>query len=243
MIDKLKVKEFIDDQHPVETISEDLPLSKAKSLMILNDYSQLAVTTNNNHLKAISWKSIGKSELINGKIENVKDCLEEPAIIRENDTFIKYLKLIAKKDYVFVNNDKDKLSGIITTYDMTMRFDEFLKPYMQIGIIEEALRQIIKKFTNSQKVSIKSPGKKEKEQLKKITDLTFFEYLNLIGSENNWRGLGFNELDRSSFISHMHEIRGIRNKIAHYSPNPITESEKYRLKVTSDLLLEICSIK
>jgi len=241
MIDKLKVKEFIDDQHPVDTISEDLPLNKAKSQMILKDYSQLAVTTNNNQIKAISWKSIGKAELINGKIEFVKDCLEEPAMIDENDTFIKYLKLIAKKDYVLVKNNTGKLVGIITTYDMTMRFNEFLKPYMQIGIIEESLRKIIKTRITDNEITLKSPRKDEKEISKKITDLTFFEYLKIIGNKENWGKLELNELDRSSFLSHLDKIRDIRNKIAHYSPNPITESEKYSLKVTSELLLDMNS--
>lgn len=243
MIDKLKVKEFIDEHHPVGTISEDLPLSKAKSQMILNDYSQLAVITNNKQLKAISWKSIGKAELINGKIEKVKDCLEEPALINESDTFIKYLKLIAKKDYVLVKNNDGKLVGIITTYDMTMRFNEFLKPYMQIGIIEESLRQIINTIVADNEITLKSPRNEEKEISKKITDLTFFEYLNIIGSEENWKKLDLKDLDRSSFLSHLDKIREIRNKIAHYSPNPITESEKYSLKVTSELLLEISTKK
>lgn len=241
MIDQLKVREFIDKNHSVETISEDLPLNKAKSIMILKDYSQLAVQTNGQGIQAISWKSIGKAELMNDSISFVKDCLEEPAILKEEKSFVKYLKLIAKKDYVFVQNSKKELTGIITTYDMTMRFNDFLKPYMEIGLIEEALRKVIREKLDHEEVSLRYDLKDEKEVTKKVSDLTFFEYLRIIGDKENWDSGALKNLDRKTFLNHLDSIREIRNKIAHYSPNPLSESEKYQLEVTRELLLNMCT--
>lgn len=240
MIDRLRVKEFIDQNHPVKTVSEDIPLRKAKSIMILKDYSQLAVKSGS-EIHAISWKSIGKAELLDGSVSLVKDCLEEPVILDENKSFVKFLKLIAKKDYIFVQNSKKELTGIITTYDMTMRFNDFLKPYMEIGLIEESIRNLIRNKLEKEEVSLNYHKKEETEVEKKISDLTFFEYLRIIGDKENWSSIGFNNLDRKTFLNHLDNIRKIRNKIAHYSPKPLSESEKYELKVTRELLLKMCT--
>lgn len=87
--------------------------------------------------------------------------------------------------------------------------------------------------------SLKPQEKTKKRSSKEIINFTFFEYLKITGSKENWIKFELNELDRSSFLSHLNKIRDIRNKIAHYSPNLIIESEKYSLKITSELLLEI----
>ena len=240
MIDRLKVKEFVDQDHPVKKVSEDIPLQKAKSVMVLKNYSQLAVKSRS-EISAISWKSIGTAELLNDSVNLVKDCIEEPVVIDENKSFVKFLKLIAKKDYIFVQNSKKELTGIITTYDMTMRFNDFLKPYMEIGLIEESIRNIIRDKLGKEEVNLKYDGREESEVEKEISDLTFFEYTRVIGNRDNWSSLGFNNLDRKVFVNHLDNIRGIRNKIAHYSPKPLSESEKYKLKVTRDLLLKMSS--
>ncbi|HYX09527.1 MAG TPA: hypothetical protein VE912_22545 [Bacteroidales bacterium] len=242
MNDELKVKDLTREIY--EPISIDTPINKAKSIMALNDYSQLAVVDKNKkHIKAISWKSIGKAELMNKTIKTVRDCLEESVFIDEEKPIVKYLKLTAKKEYIFVRSTKskltDKLSGIITTYDLIMRFNDFLKPYMELWYIEDALRDIIKKrglVLDGVKKSL--PPEEAKDDSLKINELSFSEYLDIIGHKENWEKIDLNGLDRKEFIKSLDSIRVTRNKVAHFKSS-LSEEEKYHLEVIRELLLEI----
>ncbi|MGG5208519.1 CBS domain-containing protein [Chryseobacterium sp. MIQD13] len=218
-----KVSQFINKSDEVIVCSIDDTIDKAKSLMLLNDFSQIPVLDNNRKIfGAISWKSIGKNEAVGKNNEKIIDYLEEPAIVKENGDFLDYIKLIAKKDYILVTDDSENLLGIITTYDMTIQFKEFIIPFLKLGIIEDSIREIIRQRN--------IPTQKD------VHDLTYGEYIKIFTQEENWNNLNLKNIDKEVFINKIDEIRKLRNKIAHYKPGGINNSEKFVINSFADII-------
>jgi len=228
MKDKFKVSEFFDSAMNVAFCYDTDSILKAKSLMLLNDFSQIPVLSPNGKiLGAVSWKSIGKIESLGINTTKIIDYLEESVIINEYDDFLKYMKLVAKKDYVLVKNKKEELKGIITTYDMTINFKNFLIPFLHIGIIEDCIRHIIKETG----IEVK----------KDVDDLTFGEYKKLFEKSENWDKINLNLLDRNVFIEKLEEIRILRNNIAHYKRKGISSEEIFSIISFTSIMQKVCS--
>ena len=227
MKDKFKVSEFFDSSMKIASCHETDSILKAKSLMLLNDFSQVPVlSADEKILGAVSWKSIGKIESLGINSPYIIDYIEESAIINESDDFLKYMKLVAKKDYVLVKDKKEKLQGIITTYDMTINFKNFLIPFLHIGIIEDCIRSLIKK--------------NEIEVKKDADDLTFGEYKKLFEKDENWNKINL-KLDKNVFIEKLEEIRKLRNNIAHYKRKGISSDEIFSIISFTTMMQKVCS--
>ena len=229
MTKHLNVAQFVKkDILPVSCKLGD-SISKAKTLMLLNDFSQIPVLNNEQKIEGcISWRSIGKVESTSENKELVDDFMEKAVILNEKDSFLESIKLIAQNEYIFVANSENKLSGIITTYDMTMYYNDFMFPYIKLGIIEDCLRYLI---TNKIKAELKI----------EITEFVFNDYIKLIDKDENWIKLGFKELDKSIFVSKLKEIKEIRNNVAHYKPTPLTKEEHFVIEAFASIIEKFCN--
>ncbi|MCF1190107.1 CBS domain-containing protein [Mangrovimonas sp. AS39] len=157
-------------------------LIKVKSIMLLNDFSQIPVVNEEKQVVGcISWRSIGKAEAMNCKSNLVKDYIEVPFVIYEKENFLNHIKKLAEREYAVVINEEQKIVGIITTYDMTMYFYDFINPHLRIGVIENCIRRLI----IDSGIEIK----------KEIDDFTFNEYKKLLEVEENWKRLGISNID------------------------------------------------
>jgi CBS domain-containing protein len=230
MTESFKVSQFINRNFKVVGCSSLDPVEKAKTLMLLNDFSQLPVFGDNNKVEgAVSWKSIGKSEAIGKSGGSVIDYMEEPALIKDSSDFLKYIKLVAKKDYVFVINGKNELVGIITTYDMTIYFKDFITPFLKLGVIEDSLRRLIIKN------SLLLPNGKD------VNDLMFGQYFKVFSDDQNWNKLKFPLIDKTIFLDKLNELRVIRNKVAHYRPDSLTNSDYFVIETFSEIIQKVCT--
>ena len=225
---QFKVSDFIKKDTSIISCRENDELSKAKTLMLLNDFSQLPVLDDGDKvIGAISWKSIGKKESLGVSSNIVKDYTDAVISIRSNDDFLKYIKLIAKNEFIFVQSNHNQLVGIITTYDMTINFREFIVPFLKLGIIEDCLRKVIDKY------------KLETSKNKKSGELVFNEYIKLFENDNNWTKINFNGFNKEVFIQKLHEIRLIRNKIAHYKPEGISSQESFAINSFAEIIEKV----
>tara|TARA_R110000868_G_scaffold408656_1_gene692116 strand:- start:277 stop:969 length:693 start_codon:yes stop_codon:yes gene_type:complete len=228
MTESFKVSQFIKPNAEMTHCFDSDSIEKAKTLMLLNDYSQLPVLNKNSKIEGgISWKSIGKSESIGKKGGNVNEYMEEPVIIKDSGDFLKYIKLVAKKDYVFVTNYKNELKGIITTYDMTLYFRDFITPFLKLGIIEDSIRRMITKN------ALKIPKDKD------VNELVFSQYSTIFLDDYNWSKLNFPLIDQSVFIEKLNQIRLIRNKVAHYKPDPLKSSEHFVIESFTEIIKKV----
>ena len=148
--------------------------------------------------------------------------MEEPKLVYENDDFMNHMKSIASNEYIIVIDKLEKIKGILTTYDMTLNFYDFINPYLRIGIIESKIRELLVK------AGIKSESK--------VHDLTFYQYQKLLEDKSNWQKVGLENVDQESFVKKLEQIRFMRNRNAHYKPNKINDSEQFLIKSFANFL-------
>ncbi|WP_223151129.1 CBS domain-containing protein, partial [Flavobacterium sp. GP15] len=226
MTENLKVSLFIDKETNIISCELNDTISKAKTLMLLNGFSQLPILYNGKIQGCISWKSIGKIEAIDNSKKLVKQYVEKPIVVKETDNFLDYIKVIAQNDYILVIDSEEVLKAIITTYDMTLYFEDFITPYLKLGIIEDCIRKLITKI---QPIDLK----------KDINELVYGQYKKIFEIEENWAKLGLTNLDKGTFVQKLEEIRIIRNKVAHYKPTPLTKEEHFVVKSFAAIIEQV----
>ncbi len=226
MTENLKVSLFIDKDITIVSCKIDDTIAKAKTLMLLNDFSQLPILDDGKIQGCISWKSIGKIEAIDNTKKSLKEYIEKPIIVNESDNFLNYIKVIAQNDYILVVNSENILQGILTTYDMTLYFEDFITPYLKLGIIEDCLRKLILKI---------QPDNLTKD----VNNLIYDEYKKIFEKEENWSKLGLYNLDKEMFLQKLNQIRLIRNKVAHYKPAPLTKEEHFIVKSFAQIIEKV----
>lgn len=88
--------------------------------MLCNEYSQLPVMQNERSVKGvISWESIGARLALGTGGKTVRDFMEPHADIGANASLLGAIDTIAARQYVLVRDLTDRISGIVTTSDLS----------------------------------------------------------------------------------------------------------------------------
>jgi predicted transcriptional regulator len=224
---------------PVYVTNSDT-LKKAISLMKIYNFSQLPVTNNGiRGLKGyISWETIGcvKERGITSGL--VKDYISEDVKqISPDMPLIEAIKVVEDHDFAVVVAKDSSMQGIITTADITAQFILNTEPFVILEEIELQIRNILKngEFLVDELKNLKTESGKVANS---IDDLTFAQYLELIGNKANWNRLGLN-VDRDVLMEHLQEVRVIRNDVMHFSPDGIKDDRRLTLKRTAAFLRDI----
>jgi predicted transcriptional regulator len=223
-------------------------IAKAVTLMLVHDFSQLAVMTTDYSLKgAISWKSIGSHLSQGNHCTLVKDVMEEAFHIQDTTPLFDATEEVIARDFVFIRSSKtNKITGIVTGTDLSEQFQRLSKAFLLISQIENRLRSMIRgKFElETLKAACNETDAQRREKIESAADLTFGEYIRLLEVEDNWQKLGL-VIDRKIFCAQMAEIRDIRNDVAHFDPDGPDEHEVEKLRKFSEFLetLETLSLR
>lgn len=207
----------------VISVAPNDDIGKAITLMLLHDYSQLAVMVNERGLKgAISWKSIGMRLSQGRALRQVADALEPAEAVDDTTSLFEVTRRIVDQDYVFVRAADKKISGIVTASDLSRQFQALSEPFLMLGRIEAHLRRMIDAaFTTAE---IRAAAFDGDEERKKATcaaaQLTFGEYLRLLETEANWSKLGLVAC-RKTFRDALDQVRVLRNDIMHFHPDSL----------------------
>ncbi len=212
-------------------VNPDSSLLEASPLMMIHDFSQLPVIQKERQVKGvISWESIGKKRSLERPCEKVRDCMETtvPEVLAESSLF-SAIDLIIKHGYVLVRQQDGKISGIVTTSDLSLQFRQLAEPFLLVGEIENYVRRLIHgKFTNEHLVSVRDP--KDDRKINSVADLTFGEYLRLLENPEHWNNLNIS-IDRATFIKRLDLIRELRNDVMHFDPDPFAEEDIQALRL------------
>jgi CBS domain-containing protein len=210
-------------------------VSSAITIMLMNDYSQLPVMQNERDVKGvISWRSIGRLLGINGVNvdDDARNFMDPAQIVHSSDSLFDSIDKIVNSEYVLVQNPERKITGIVTTSDLSLQFRQLAEPFLLLSEIENKIRQIIVRaaFTKEQlqKYADRKDAK-EIERIQGVADLSLGEYLQLLADPASWNQLNF-RLDRVAFVQRLDEVRVIRNDIMHFDPDPILEEELNTLR-------------
>jgi CBS domain-containing protein len=219
------------------TVTPDSTLLEATTLMIFHDFSQLPVTQGERDIKGVvSWESIGKRKALDLPCEKVRDCMETvvPEVPSESSLF-SAIDLIVKHGYVLVRQRERRISGIVTTTDLSLQFRQLAEPFLLVGEIENYIRRLIDgKFTIEQLSSVRSLND-DNRIIKTVADLTFGEYLRLLEKPEYWHTLHIS-VDRKIFINLLNQVRELRNDVMHFDPDPFAKEDLQMLRLFANFM-------
>ena len=74
---------------------------------------------------------------------------------------------------------------------------------------------------------------------KDVNELVFSQYSTIFLDDYNWSKLNFPLIDQSVFIEKLNQIRLIRNKVAHYKPDPLKSSEHFVIESFTEIIKKV----
>lgn len=224
----LTVRNLKSATNGVESVQRNSDLSLARALMLRYDYSQLAVMAGERTLVgAVSWESMALAAIRGSEFTLANATVPARAVMLEDD-LIELISVIAEKGFVFVVGKDRKLSGIVTTADLSIQFRTLAGPFLVIGEIERRLRLTLSThFSVAELAQVRDPADTSRT-IDSVNDLTLGETLRMLESPENWGRLGW-PVDRTEFIKALNEVKTIRNEVMHFSPDPLSRDQEEAL--------------
>ena len=225
------------------TVKPDSSLQEATSLMLAHDYSQLPVMQSEFVLKGIvSWQSIGKRIALKAAGGLVRDFMDDGVVVASGASLFSVIETIARSQYVLVRNlATNKITGIVTTSDLTLQFRQLGEPFLLLGEIEHQIRALIDGVYTSQELRAVGDPSDSMRVISSVADLTFGEYVRLLEKPSNWGKLNLS-FERAVFIARLDRVRLIRNDVVHFDPDPLDHKDLEELRLFSKFLQTLMMI-
>ncbi len=213
------------------SVKPDDSVSRAITIMQLNDFSQLPAMQNERTVKGVvSWKSIAVRTSLGQPSEFVRQCMDTEEVIDISMPLLDAVEVIQRHDYVLVKDSTDKITGIVTASDIAQEFSKLSSPFLLVGEIEGRLRRLLHgKFTLEQLKSVSRSAEGEKP-IEGLADLTFGGYVRILQNEKHWNRLKLSGIDRKEFVERLDIAREIRNDVMHFNPEGLDDSQRSELE-------------
>ncbi|MGH9510805.1 MAG: CBS domain-containing protein [Terriglobales bacterium] len=206
---------------PPVCISPDAEVSEAITLMLQHDFSQLPVRTTERDVKGIiTWKSLGSRLALGRQCKKIRECMEPATEILSDASLFEAIQQIVEHECVLVRDATRKLTGIVTTEDLSRQFAQLGEPFLLLGQIENHVRDLIaNKFTKAELATARDPGDSGRE-IEDVSDLTFGEYTRLLENPKRWETFSI-QIDRKTFTDQLKKVGEIRNDVMHFHPDGV----------------------
>lgn len=211
---------------------------EAITLMLLNDYSQLAVLSGAHTLRgAVTWKSIAQARHANLSA-SFSDAIVRAHEARYDQELIDVLGTLEASDFVFVRDEKNSVAGIVTTADVVHAYGELATPFFLIGELDQMLRHVISHTFSLEEVTslCDSDGARA---VRSFDDLDMGDYQRMLENPAMWSKLGW-PLDRVAFVKRLDQLRDVRNDVMHFNPDPLPPDSVEKLRNILSLLRQYC---
>ena len=220
------------------TVNQDDGVARAVTLMLEHDFSQLPVMQGQRDVKGVvTWKSIGSRTALGSKCDRVGDCREDARIIDANRTLFEAIPIIVEHGYVLVRQSDRRITGIVTTSDLSLQFQSLAEPFLLIREVELHLRQILRGKVEAQDFDLLARSNSN-HRGQQIASLTLGEQINLLEHPQVWSKLRLG-IDAKAFIALLHKVRLIRNDVMHFDQDPMTSEELGTLKRAVRMMQEL----
>jgi predicted transcriptional regulator len=215
---------------PLSSVSPDAAITQAITIMLTNDFSQVPVMTSEREVKGLfSWKSLGSRWSQGHNCTRVGEAMDQHSEISTDASIFTAIDLLRQHDCVLVRDSTKKISGIITSYDISVTFRELAEPFLILDEIENHIRRLIEgNFTKEELGAARDLSDPER-QVEGVKDLTLGECMRLLENPAGWEKLAL-RIDRTVFIKDLDEIRRIRNDVMHFDPEGTDESDLKKLR-------------
>ncbi|UCM87239.1 CBS domain-containing protein [Streptomyces marincola] len=235
----------------VESVPPTASLTQATYLMRMKNYSQLPVIEGQSTLRGVvTWSSVARMYETGQAPLLANAWVPDPPVAESHQEFFSQLPQVSAHGYLLVRGtDGGRFTGIVTAADITERFDATAWPFFVIGEIEYRLRKCL--GTKLSADAIRAVQEKGAGQpTGQIADLMFGGYVKLLdgdqkstslraAADQNWAALGWGGVDRIQFVHQLDRVRRIRNKIAHFDPEPLSQQLNDELRQFVGLLRQL----
>ena len=212
------------NQRPT-VVGPETPLREAVTLMLMHDFSQLPVMQGDRTVKGvISWQSIGSRMALSCPGDQAKHYMTNAVELSADVSLFSAIRVIVEHQYVLIRGSDQKITGIITTSDLSLQFQQLAEPFLLLGEIENHIRRLIDGKFTSQEMEEIAEATDAGWEVNTVADLTFGQYVHLLGNPEKWSKLHL-EIDRSSFVKQLDRVREIRNNVMHFDPDGVAEDE------------------
>jgi restriction system protein len=193
----------------------------ARTLMLRHNYSQLAVIDDDCIFHcAVSWESIAKAYMSQTPPVTVSQAKHPALQAGYDDLVLPRIDDISSSGFIFIRSrDSKTVAGIITAADLTNRFGEIAKPFTEIEECERRLQRRVKAHISADIIEAAT-----NKRYKNADKLTFGAYPYVLKDAKNFALLGW-ALDHEEFVKQVQEVAKIRNRMMHFSPDPIPTEE------------------
>lgn len=237
----------------VDSVTPASQLTAATYMMRTKNYSQVPVLVDRYTLTGVvTWRSVAKM-YATGQDPLLANAVEDdPPVVQTHQEFFSLLPMVSEHGYVLVRAGNGRISGIVTASDITERFESTAWPFFVVGEIEYRLRKCLGAKLDPECIR----AVQQYEKTGQIADLMFGDYVKLLdgdqrnrhgqrkealcaAADGNWETLGWTGVDRVQFVHQLDRVRGIRNKIAHFDPEPLSQTRAEELRQFAGLLRQL----
>jgi CBS domain-containing protein len=215
------------------SVNPNQTIKEAVTLMLANDFSQLPVMVSERDVKGIiSWTSVGRGLALGGKRNDAeaRECMDPAHIVSADTSLFDAIDEIVRNQYVLIQDLSRKISGIVTTSDLSLQFHQMTEPFLLLGEIENHVRNIIVergRFTKEVLRKFSNPN--DPKPIDGVSDLSFGEYIGLLENEECWASVGL-AVDRKIFVRNLDKVRRIRNDVMHFDPDGVSDDDLEALR-------------
>jgi predicted transcriptional regulator len=221
----------------VVSVSISDKLDKATTLMLFENYSQVAVMQGDRDVKGmISWESIARRSMQSPPPSTVQDSMIEARIVNGTSSLFDTLPEVERYGYVLVR-DKGKITGIVTATDFATELASMSQAFMSIGTIERLIRNRLHPCLAEADFSHLEQHSRALTE-KDFARLTFGENVRLMERPEIWGRLNVS-VDKAEFTKRLIMIREIRNDVMHFGPDPLSASQKRSLEQMESFLKHV----
>ncbi len=130
--------------NPPARVSPNSTLQEAVTLMMGKKCSRLPVMQSDREVKGIvSWPSIGAGLALGNKSESVRHYMEQHRELSADDSLFVAIPVIVEHGYVLIRDGQGKISGIVTTTDLSLQFQQLGEPFLLLEEIENHIRSMV----------------------------------------------------------------------------------------------------
>ena len=212
------------------SVPPDASVTEAVTKMLTNGYSQLPVMTNERDVKGvISWTTIGRRLALGRTGTFVRELMDQHQEIRADASLFSAIESIAEHQYVLIRGQDQRITGIVTSADLSFQFKQLAEPFLLLGEIENHIRRIISDRFSTEQLAAAKDEADASRTITSAADLTFGEYARLLENPGRWAQLHI-QVDRDAFLKKLKEVREIRNDVMHFDPDGIPEENLETLR-------------
>ncbi len=234
-----RIGRLVNTQRALVSVRPGCSLLEATTLMMMRDFSQLPVLrTEYDCLGLVSWRSIGTVRTLGRVPETVDDCLESVEIFESDEPMSHVIGLFGSEDAILVRDGEGKISGILTSSDVSLQFHELGEPFLVLSEIENHVRALLDASVSVDELAEGVNPDGPAREVSSAADLTFGEYRRLLERPAIWTRVGL-QMDRATFVRELDEVRKLRNDVMHFDPDGLAPEDLRRLREFGEFMRRV----